>query len=154
MWLVLFLRHCTGAALHRRHRFGALWEDWSTNTAAASSIPGLSGCVNREGFVPLSTSVVWVGTDSATGGRLSKCFTAAVTTIYGRPEKKTHCSGQAKRTSAEFYFPTAKACPDCFCSKKHSQVLCVWWMADGPEISRLLSLRLICCHHEVLGHLE
>lgn len=88
MWLVLFLRHCTGAALHRRHGFGALWEDWSTNTAAASSIPGLSGCVNREGFVPLSTSVVWVGTDSATGGRLSKCFTAAVTTIYGRPEKK------------------------------------------------------------------
>lgn len=33
--------------------------------------------------------MVWVGTDWAAGGRLSECFTAAVTTIYGRPEKKT-----------------------------------------------------------------
>lgn len=32
--------------------------------------------------------MVWVGTDSAAGGRLSECFTAAVITIYGRPEKK------------------------------------------------------------------
>lgn len=101
--------------------------------------------------------MVWVGTDSAVRGRLRECFTAAVTTIYGRPEKKTqptHCSGQAKRTSAEFYFPIAKAWLDCFGSKKQSQALCVWWMADGPEMRGLLSLRLICCHHEVRGYLE
>lgn len=156
--LLLVLTLGTGAALHPRHKFGILWEGWSTNSTAASDIPGLSGCVNREGGVCTSEYICGVG-----GYRLG-CERAAERMFYccchnyiWKARKKTqptHCSGQAKRTSAEFYFPIAKAWLDCFGSKKQSQALCVWWMADGPEMRGLLSLRLICCHHEVRGYLE
>lgn len=140
---------CTG------DRFGILWEGWSTNSAAASGIPGLSRCVNREGRVCTSEYICGVGGYRLSCGRAAErmFYCCCHNYIWKTRKKTTHCSGQAKRTSAEFYFPIAKACLDCFCSKKESQVLCVWWMADGPEM-RLLSLRLICCHHEVCGYLE
>lgn len=56
--------------VHRRHRFGVLWEGWSINRAAASGIPGLSCCVNREGGVCTSEYICgeWVQTQLREGG--------------------------------------------------------------------------------------
>lgn len=106
----VFLGHCVGTPLLRRHRFGIWWEGWSTNAAAAVTSQFVMLCKQR-GRVLLLLGYIcgvggWLQTRLARGGRLSEYFTAIVTTIYGIPEKK-HCSGQAayQKSLSWIFFP-------------------------------------------------
>lgn len=104
--------------------------------------------------------MVWVG-----GYRLSWLWEASranillqLSQLYVEDQKKNTAVVRllTLRTSAEFSFPIASACLDCFCSKK--QVGC--FVSDGwqivLEMRRYFSLRLpvvIINDHDVLCHL-
>lgn len=98
--------------------------------------PSLSCCVNREGRIRNFGIHLWCGwvvTDSTGYGRVAEriFYCSCHNYIYGRPEKNTALVRRlTKRTSAEFSFPIASACLDCFCRKKQVG----YFVSDGWQI--------------------
>lgn len=95
--------------------------------------PSLPCCVNSEGgicnfWVHLQWG--WVVTDSAGYGRVADwIFYCSCQNYIWKTEKKKKPTAVVrlltKRTSAEFSFPVASVCLDCFCSKKQVGYLCL-----------------------------